>query len=503
MDAGGTMLSTASAPKTKLDGAAYKKKKGKQQNVHKLGISGGGGIVPPVAPHQHQDARGVGHANDGRSDDDGSSGSGGFVSDGGEAETNQLFQKAQDRMREMHAMQRAALHSSFPSYAKQQVNGRGTVQVPAPAAGGVVVGGNNNMQQLRMHKQRLLQQMRDDTEAMNETIMRVNENEQAIVAAAASAGGGGSSSLPSGAAPGASASGGQNPSASANADANDVVYKALMKHKKAELQKMVALASDTQTITDAMLRRHAEAQRTKIAVAACTHYATNAKYMEVNSGSHPKIRVFSGMHALNPDEVDVYSSLVECCPPQSQARVTVMHNHCMSDQGMIEGFRFTMSAKENHQYLPMNRRMFFRHSMVECSPSSPLAASLPAPAAREGGAPQVLLTSCQEDRAILELLLRQNEVKDRLVSIMQRLYKGSLNGMDADFDCMPMNMDVLDSAHASMELQGGGVSNSSSSSMAASFHARRTADCKKWNPEMPEVLGLYHAYVRGYNKDTR
>jgi hypothetical protein len=87
---------------------------------------------------------------------------------------------------------------------------------------------------------------------------------------------------------------------------------------------------------------------------------------------------------------------------------------------------------------------------------------------------------------------------------MQRLYKGSLNGMDADFNCMPMNMDVLDSAHASMELQGRGLgSSSSSSSMAASFHARRTADCKKWNPEMPEILGLYHAYVRGYNKDTR
>ena len=75
----------------------------------------------------------------------------------------------------------------------------------------------------------------------------------------------------------------------------------------------------------------------------------------------------------------------------------------------------------------------------------------------------------------------------------------SQNGKDADFDCMPMNMDVLDSAGASTELQGG----ISTSSFAASFHARRTSDCKKWNPDMPEILGLYHAYVRGYNKDTR
>ena len=37
----------------------------------------------------------------------------------------------------------------------------------------------------------------------------------------------------------------------------------------------------------------------------------------------------AGMHALSPDEVDVYTSLVERCP---SAHVTVMHNHCMSEQ---------------------------------------------------------------------------------------------------------------------------------------------------------------------------
>ena len=38
-------------------------------------------------------------------------------------------------------------------------------------------------------------------------------------------------------------------------DANDVVYKALMDHKKAEMQRMTTLASDTRTITEAMLRK--------------------------------------------------------------------------------------------------------------------------------------------------------------------------------------------------------------------------------------------------------
>ena len=72
----------------------------------------------------------------------------------------------------------------------------------------------------------------------------------------------------------------------------------------------------------------------------------------------------------------------------------------------------------------------------------------------------------------------------------------SLNSNDADFECMPMNMDVLDPASDARKT-------SSSASLSSSFHSRRTADCKKWNPDMPELLGLYHAYVRGYNKDTR
>ena len=75
---------------------------------------------------------------------------------------------------------------------------------------------------------------------------------------------------------------------------------------------------------------------------------------------------------------------------------------------MIEGFRFTVDPKENNQVMPMNRRMFFRHSMVECLPTRLNSA---------GGS-----TSQQEDRMILEMLIRQNEVKEKLVKIMQKLY---------------------------------------------------------------------------------
>jgi hypothetical protein len=94
----------------------------------------------------------------------------------------------------------------------------------------------------------------------------------------------------------------------------------------------------------------------------------------------------------------------------------------MSEQGMVEGFRFTLDRKALSQHLPMNRRMFFRHSMVECHPSSSPGNHAGAAARDNAGCN---LTSCQEDRVILSLLLRQNEVKDKLVQIMQKLYKVS------------------------------------------------------------------------------
>ena len=92
------------------------------------------------------------------------------------------------------------------------------------------------------------------------------------------------------------------------------------------------------------------------------------------------------------------------------------------------------------------------------------------------------------------------QVKNRLVKIMQRIHAESV-GHEADFDCMPENVDSIDtqSGSAAAELGGG----TRATPLMGSFNVRRSADCRDWKPEMPELLGLYHAYVKGYNKDTR
>ena len=94
------------------------------------------------------------------------------------------------------------------------------------------------------------------------------------------------------------------------------------------------------------------------------------------------------MHPLSPDECDVYSGLVQ---RSKSGKVTVMHNHCMSEQGMVEGFRFSIHAKEISSIMPISRKMFFRHSMVECTSLSSSSQN-------------------QEDNTILSLLFKQNEV---------------------------------------------------------------------------------------------
>lgn len=99
------------------------------------------------------------------------------------------------------------------------------------------------------------------------------------------------------------------------------------------------------------------------------------------------------------------------------------------------------------------------------------------------------------DPGILSLLLKQNDVRDRLVKIMKRLHSESL-GKEADFDCVPENIDSVAGSFSASEFSG----NAKATSLMNSYSARRMADCRDWKPEMPELIGLYHAYVKGFNK---
>ena len=113
-------------------------------------------------------------------------------------------------------------------------------------------------------------------------------------------------------------------------EANDLLYQALMQRKQLEQQRVSTILRDARVITDAMVQKQRDAQQSRLVVSAVgDQYVSNARYMQINSGLDPKIRVYPGMHAMTPDECDVYTNLVE---RSASACATVMHNHCMSEQ---------------------------------------------------------------------------------------------------------------------------------------------------------------------------
>ena len=67
---------------------------------------------------------------------------------------------------------------------------------------------------------------------------------------------------------------------------------------------------------------------------------------------------------------------------------------------------------------------------------------------------QILRDWDGQERIILDLLIRQNEAKAKLITLMQRIHAES-QGKEADFDCMPENVDRLDTASSSAEIMGG------------------------------------------------
>lgn len=421
-----------------------------------------------------------------------------------------------------------------------------------------------------------------------------------------------------------------------------------MMHKQRENERQMAVLKENQRITETMVRKRREANENRYsAVTSCSMYTNNAKYVTVNSGKDSRIRVSRLVHPLDPDECDVYSDLVDAAEHSS---ITAALNHCMNQSGEIEGFSYTCSGSDSASCLPLNRKMFFRCSMVECedpcsssSSSSyattpPLASprsdpdcetlaaqgepavepgedsglqmglqpsdskgsprgldepsGTPSPSAtsrywwedsaagpdgkkygvttalmmdlawdenphlphslhmadlKHRSAPGPLLhgsrhhyarsssatrssqraRSCidrpidadqadvrgmppwkgssvprapragrMENKQILRLLLRQKEVKARLLKLVSRIHAESV-GHEAKFECMPDNTDIAAMSEASPDSQRDG------SIFFGSMQNRKAADCAHWKPEMPEYVGIYHAYVRGFNKNTK
>ena len=80
-----------------------------------------------------------------------------------------------------------------------------------------------------------------------------------------------------------------------------------------------------------------------------------------------------------------------------------------------------------------------------------------------------------------------------MADLMRRINAAAYNN-EATFRCVPDNVDVVSSMNTEGSVVEAKVSRTS---------GKRNVDFADWKPEQPHTIGLYQAFCRGYQKDTR
>lgn len=151
-------------------------------------------------------------------------------------------------------------------------------------------------------------------------------------------------------------------------------------------------------------------------------------------------------------------------------KVSILPTHCINEQAELEGFSVSVDGSKMGSILPVNRSMFMGHSLFECH--SATSATL------------------VNNKEVVHL---QNQGEGRNTTILTELIRSieqQSHGHEASFDCAPDNADTVAGMHGS-------------SLKVTRSLGKRAVDSGRWFPEAPQVVGLYHAMVRGFQKDIR
>jgi len=153
------------------------------------------------------------------------------------------------------------------------------------------------------------------------------------------------------------------------------------------------------------------------------------------------------LHGLHEDEVSTLESM---------GTVLVMPTHCLNVQKQMSGFRQEVDNNDLASSLCVNRSMFFGHSLFE--------------------------VKCGDDLVnehVVRLLGQDN------TGVMKELMDSFEGGRYPMFHCIPDNADAVMDSKISYA------------------RGKRSVDSRPWDPDAPQSVGLYHAMVRGYQKDLR
>ncbi len=206
------------------------------------------------------------------------------------------------------------------------------------------------------------------------------------------------------------------------------------------------------------------------------------------------------MHPLHSDETATLAVL----EPHARS-IRTLPTHCINEAAELEGFSMGVDDRSPGAVLPVNRSMFFGHSLFECFPSP----SLCMPLSRRPSFHQGLCSSASScisststtqrsgvaaaqtiNRDVVRLMDASELANGACLTRVMRRIQERAQGHEASFECAPDNADAVVGMHGSRM------------SISRSI-GKRAVDSARWFPEPPQLAGLYHAMVRGYQKDIR
>jgi hypothetical protein len=174
--------------------------------------------------------------------------------------------------------------------------------------------------------------------------------------------------------------------------------------------------------------------------------------MQKSHGDERLMEQFA-MHALTNDERITSFSMLASEP---SSRILLMPTHHINEMGDMMGFRYTCNAHVPGGCLPVVRTMFHGHTLVECQLAS--------------------------EALIMQLMSEPERNRQRMLAFLSAVEEAC---NPASLDCAPENASTH-TAHGTAEATG-----------------LLTVDSRAWTPELPERIGIYHAYIRGFNRDVR
>ena len=139
------------------------------------------------------------------------------------------------------------------------------------------------------------------------------------------------------------------------------------------------------------------------------------------------------------------------------AAMRLLPTHCINAAGELEGFQLTVPGQTKGGAIPVNRTMFHGTSLYE--------------------------VNTKQSGAFNSDILRLQQTTDMKKSManLMRAIADAATGHEASFKCVPNNVDCE----------------------TARSTEKRSVDFADWKPELPHSIGLYQAFCRGYQKDSR